>query len=519
MQVICISRGTRSGGRELAEQLARKLDYACLSREELNAAATNEGIPVGKLEMAMVRPGIFSERLALERDHYLAFTTSYLCDRALEGGLVYHGRTGHFLLPGVSHVLKVRVLADLEYRIKTVMRDLNLDRGKARRYIEEVDEDRRRWVRSVYAVSWEDAANYDVVLNLAQVSMENAATVLMQMAQLPDFQTTPASRRSMEDLRLAAKARTLLARDERTHGASVKVRADNGVVNVTYLPQDAKLAKTIPEVCRGLSGLEDIRATMAMTNLLWIQEEFQPHSELYNEVVELATKWHAAVELIRPAPEEENPPGKEEPLAELSRQAGNPEAREYNGGIEEDVPEVAVANGGLKRTLDELARIGKSGGGRVVYGDPQQLVDTLDRSVPYTLVVLGDLFLSKGHAAKLRATRDLRSFLSDRIKAPVVTADELGGQYFFGRRDVLRTTVFLLLVVAIYYLVFIYQEPILGFLAHSGWYAAAIEDTFLSRFDWMAKVVVSLAVFLFVPIVAYSYGTVARAFLKLIKME
>jgi cytidylate kinase len=519
MQVICVSRGTHSGGKELAEQLATKLDYACLSREELNAAATDEGIPVGRLEMAMVRPGIFSERLALERDHYLAFTTSYLCDKAMEGGLVYHGRTGHFLLPGVSHVLKVRVLADLEYRVKAVMGDLGLDRAKARRYIEDVDEDRRRWVRSVYAVSWEDAANYDIVLNLAHVSMENAATVLMQMAQLPDFQTTPASRRSMEDLRLAAKARTLLARDERTHGASVKVRADNGVVNVTYLPQDAKLAKAIPDACRDLPGLEDIRVTMAMTNLLWIQEEFQPHSELYNEVVEVATKWNAAVELIRPAPEEESPPTREEPLARTGSQAANLEVREYDGGIEDDAPEAEAANGGLKHTLDELAKIGRSGGGRVVYGDPQQLVDTLDRSVPYTLVVLGDLFLSKGHAAKLRATRDLRSFLSDRIRAPVVTGDELGGQYFFGRRDILRTAVFLFLTLIIYYLVFVYQEPILGFLAHSGWYAEAIENTFLSRFDWMAKIVVSLAVFLIVPIVAYSYGTVARGFLKLIKME
>jgi len=519
MQVICISRGTHIGGKELAERVARKLDYACLSREELNEAATNEGIPVGRLEMAMVRPGIFSERLALERDHYLAFTTAYLCDKAMEGGLVYHGRTGHFLLPGVSHVLKVRVLADLEYRIKTVMRDLGLDRAKARRYIEDVDEDRRRWVRSVYAVSWEDAANYDVVLNLAQVSMENAATVLMQMAQLPDFQATPASRRSMEDLRLAAKARTLLARDERTHGASVKVRADNGVVNVTYLPQDAKLAAAIPEVCRALPGLEDIRATMAMTNLLWIQEEFEPHSELYNEMVELATKWNAAVELIRTAPQEESPPAREDAPARTGRQAASPEAREYNGGIEEDVAETEAANGGLERTLDELARVGRSGGGRVVYGEPQHLVDTLDRSIPYTLVVLGDLFLSKGHAARLRATRDLRSFLSDQIKAPVVTADELGGQYFFGRRDILSTALFLLLAAALYYLVFVYQEPILAFLGHSGWYAEAIEGTFLSKFAWMAKVVVSLVVFLFVPIVAYFYGNVARAFLKLIKME
>ena len=277
----------------------------------------------------------------------------------------------------------------------------------------------------MYAVSWEDAANYDVVLNLAQVSMENAATVLMNMAQLPDFQMTPASRRSMEDLRLAARARTMLAQDERSHAASVKVRADNGVVNVTYLPQDARLASSIPEVCKDLPGASDIRVTMAMTNLLWIQEEFQPQSELYDEVVELATKWNAAVELIRPAPEEESPAPQEEARAQTGREAASVATGEYDGGIEEDVAADEAANGGLKDTLDELARIGRSGGGRVVYGDPTQLVDMLDRSIPYTLVVLGDLFLSKGHAARLRATRDLRSFLSDRIKAPVVTTEEL----------------------------------------------------------------------------------------------
>jgi hypothetical protein len=341
----------------------------------------------------------------------------------------------------------------------------------------------------------------------------------MNMAQLPDFQMTPASRRSMEDLRLAAKARTMLAQDERTHTASVKVRADGGVVNVTYLPQDAGLAQTIPEVCKDLPGARDIRVTMAMTNLLWIQEEFQPHSELYEEVVELATKWNAAVELIRPAPEEESPAAEEGTLEKAVGEAGRLASREYDGGIEEDVGEEELANGGLKDTLDELARVGRSGGGRVVYGDPNQLVDTLDRSVPYTLVVLGDLFLSKGHAARLRATRDLRSFLGDRIKAPVVTADELGGQYFFGGRDILRTAVFLVLALAAYFLVFTYQEPVLGFLVHSGWYAEAVEDTFLSRFDWMSKLVVSLVVFLFVPFVAYSYGSVARAVLKLIKME
>ena len=517
-QIICISRGTQSGGKELAERLAEKLDYACLSREKLVDAATKEGIQVGRLEMAMMKSG-FSERLALQRDHYLAFTTAYLCDKATEGGLVYHGRTGHLLLPGVSHVLRVRVLADQEYRIEAVMRNLGLDRKKARRYIQEVGEDRRRWVHSMYGVSWEDAAHYDVVLNLAQMSLENAASVLVNMAQLPDFQMTPASNKLMEDLRLAAKARVMIARDERTHGASVKVRANNGVVNVTYIPQDAKVAEAIPEACRNLPGLKNIRVTMAMTNLLWIQEEFQSHSELYYQVVEIATKWNAAVELIRSVPEEEDAALQQEAPADAAAAAVDPAFRQYNGGIEEDLADIQGDDGGLKNTLDELAGIGRSAGGRVLYGDPHRLVNTLDRNVPYTLVVIGDMFLSKGHSARLRATRDMQSFLSDHIKAPVVTAEELGKQYLFGRRDAFRTAAFLILAVVIYFLVFTHEEIVLGFLAQSGWYAESIKGTFLSRFDWMPKVIVSIAVFLFVPIVAYSYGNVTSALLKLIRME
>ena len=105
------------------------------------------------------------------------------------------------------------------------------------------------------------------------------------------------------------------------------------------------------------------------------------------------------------------------------------------------------------------------------------------------------------------------------LVAPVVTGDQLGSQYLFGKRDIFRTIAFLVVVLVVYFLVFTHQEPILAFLAHAGWYAEAAAGTFLARFPWMSKMIVSLAVFLFVPVVAYSYGTVTRALLKLIKME
>jgi len=505
MQIICISRGTLGGGKELAQRTAKKLGCACVSREELIEAAIKEGIQVGKLEMAMIKPRIFSEQLAIEREYYRAFSTAYLCDRATEGRLVYHGRTGHLLLPGVDHVLSVRVVADEEQRVWRVIRELGLDRTKARKYLKEVDEDRRRWARSMYGVGWEDTAHYDLVLNLQHMSVENAASALTAVAELPDFQMTPASQKAMADLRLAAGSRVALARHERTSRAKFKVRADGGVVTVAFLPQDSRYAEFIPAALAPVEGVSEVRATMATTSILWIQERFDPASETFQEIVELATKWNAAVELLGLAPQgpgqldvSSPPPESTEPVA-----SGG-----YNGGIEDDVEEVVADAAGVKRTMDELAAVGRSGGGKVIRGGSQELLESLDPSPNYSLVVVGDLFLDKSHAARVRMTRELQRFVGEHITAPVVGTDELKTQYLFGRRDVARLAGFLAVVGILYVLVLSNQGPVLRFLA-GRWGGEGP----------LAKILVAAAVFVFVPIVAHCYGTVAKSLMKLVKME
>ncbi|MFC1660005.1 AAA family ATPase [Gemmatimonadota bacterium] len=518
MQIICVSKGTHGGGKGLAKSLSEKMGYASLCREDLIEAATAEGIQVGKLEMAMVRGRGFSQRLALERDHYLAFSRSFICERALNESIVYHGRTGHLLLPGVRNILRIRAIQDLEHRIRNVMREMALEREKALRYINDVDDDRGRWVRSMYGVAVEEAINYDFTVNLQHLGIENASSALVSAAQLPEFQLTPASTRTLRDLYLGARARIALARDERTFSAGVKVRADEGVVTVSYLPQDAEAAPHIRGVLEKVVGISDLRITMATASMLWIQEEFQAGSETYGKVVEIATKWNAAVELVRLAPETAQP---EEGPDSLQAATGAPgsERREFNGGIEDDEPESDADDGGLSATLDELALVGRAGGGRTAFGSRQGLLEALDRSFPYTLVVVGEAFLSKAHGARIRATRDLRSFLSEQIRAPVVTADELGKQYLFGRRDAFWTLGFLAITAVLFFFVFTNQETVLAFMANTGWYAEAVRGTALARFDWLPKALVSVILVLFIPVVAFSYGRVASAFMKLIKME
>jgi len=534
MQIICVSMGTYGGAKELAQNLSEKMGYPCLCREDLIEAAIKEGIQVGKLEMAMVKPRSFTERLARERDHYLAFSRAFLCEQALKGDIIYYGRTGHLLLPGIGHVLRVRVVWDLEHRIQAIMQKMGLERDKAVRYVKDVDEDRARWVRAMYGIAVEEAINYDVTVNLQQLTVANAASALVSMAQLPDFQMTPASNKALQDLHLGARARLALARDKGTHPAAVKVRADSGVVTVSYRPQDQAVARNIPSVLERVDGIRDLRITMATGNLLWIQEKFVPDSDTFGKVVEIATKWNAAVELLRLAPEGEEPPAAaglptEEgfPADQIDRSeasdtdAGDeqPTAAAYDGGIERDEEGESADNGGLQPTLDRLAEVGRSGGGRSVYGSRQRLLESMDRTLPYTLVVIGDLFLSKGHAARQRATRDLRGFLEDRVRAPIVTADELGSQYLFGKKDIVRAGFYALVVLALFLVVFTNEEAVLAFLSNAGWYADWAAGTALGRFSWGPKIVVSLVIVLLIPVVAYSYGRVASTFLKLIKME
>jgi cytidylate kinase len=503
LQIICISRGSLSRGKELAEALARKLDYAVLSREDLIEAATREGIQVGKLETSMMNPRTFTERLARERDHYLAFSTAYICDRLLEGPLVYHGRTGHLLLRAISHVLRVRVVTDEEYRVRVTMKSLGIGRDKAVRYLAEVEEDRRNWVRSMYGVSWEDASQYDVVLNVERMNVDNAASALVGMAQLPDFQMTPASQRAMEDLRLSARARLRLARDSRTNRFGFSVSARHGVVTVTFLPHDMEVADDVHRVLEALEGVEVVRATMAATTILWVQEAFSSATDTFNEIVEIAGKWNAAVELVRFSPATGSRAEPSEGVLSTPPPSANV------AGIEDDVEaEETVDDGGLKATLDELARLGKSGGGRYVRGERASLLASCCGTVPHSLVVLGNLFLGKEASARLRLTRDLQENLAGRMRVPVVTADELRTHFLFGRRDLLSLIGFLAFIVVLYLLVLTHQDTVLRFLA-GRWSGAGS----------LTMYVVAAVVFVFSPIVAYSYGSVARSLMKLFRME
>ena len=108
MAIITISRGSHSRGKEIAEKVARELGYECVAREALLEASKEFDIPEAKLIRAVHdAPSIF-DRLAHGKEKYIAYIQDALVHRVQKGNMVYHGLAGHFLLRGISHVLKVQ---------------------------------------------------------------------------------------------------------------------------------------------------------------------------------------------------------------------------------------------------------------------------------------------------------------------------------------------------------------------------------------------------------------------------
>ena len=246
MSIVTISRGTFSGGKMLAECLAERLGFRCIDRDVIVERAAASGVSQEELRDALQKPPSFLERFQHKKYMYLALIQAALAEEVRTGRAVYHGNAGHLLLSGGSPVLRVRIIAPLEFRLKMAQDRLKFSRNEALAYIEKMDEHRRKWTHYLYGVDWGDPTLYDMVLNLEHISIEEACNVLVATVRERCFTLTPQCQVRMNDLAIASRVRANLALNPPTSGLEVEVTATEGRVRIR-----GKLA--------GLEQLEEVR--------------------------------------------------------------------------------------------------------------------------------------------------------------------------------------------------------------------------------------------------------------------
>ncbi len=259
MSIITISRGSFSRGKEVAEKLAEKLGYECVSREILLEASEEFNIPEIQLKSAMHDSASVLEKFSQGKLRYISYYRYALLKHAVHDNVVYHGLAGQYLLRDIPHVFKIRILADFEDRITEVMNVDHLSRDKAISLIKKDDKERRKWGMQLYGIDTKDSSLYDLVINIHNITVDDAVNIILTAVENPAFHSTPESQRKIEDLALAAKIHALLI----DYSLMVEVKVENKTAYLSnigeVLKYDEVIRTRLEKTLLDIDGVENVK--------------------------------------------------------------------------------------------------------------------------------------------------------------------------------------------------------------------------------------------------------------------
>jgi cytidylate kinase len=256
MSIITINRGSYSRGKQVAEKLALKLGYECISRDILLEASDEFNIPEIKLIRALHDPTSVLERFLHGKEKYVNYICTALLQHVCKDNIVYHGLAGQYFLRDIPHVLKVRIIADMQERVKEEMRRENISAEKALYVLKKDDDERRKWAMQVYGTDTWDSRLYDIILHIGRLTADDAVDILFDTVQKPNFKTTPESQKLVENLTLASRVKSDLA----IIAPKIQVIAYDGKISINNIAFETggKEKDRIKSIIMQIDGVEEV---------------------------------------------------------------------------------------------------------------------------------------------------------------------------------------------------------------------------------------------------------------------
>lgn len=255
MPIITISRGSYYHAKTVAEQTAEKLGYKCLSRDQIIDGLEQFHLPEIKLVRGLNDAFSVLDRFPHGKKRFKAAIKAAVLNNVLDGPAVYHGLVGHHFLGDIPHVLKVRIIADTESRVQADMKRENISEEQARYILKKDDEERRKWVMFLYGIDINDPENYNLVINVDELSDQEAVDIIATTAELPRFQESDESRAKLADSALQAQICSRLF--DFPH-ATVSASSGSAVIGLKVPEgQQALIEERVEEMIGGIESLKD----------------------------------------------------------------------------------------------------------------------------------------------------------------------------------------------------------------------------------------------------------------------
>ena len=197
--VVTINRELGSGGRTIGSKLAERLNVKFYDKALIKELTKKFELSVEELEKvkASKRNGWndfvqnylnrynVEERFNVETnvattENIFRVESQFLKELAADESCVIAGRSGFYIFRNEPNAIKVLIQSTMEKRIERVMEKQGLSEDEAKKVIAKVDKGREKYTQEFSGTSRYDTRNYDLVINVANLTEDEAVDVIME---------------------------------------------------------------------------------------------------------------------------------------------------------------------------------------------------------------------------------------------------------------------------------------------------------------------------------------------------
>jgi len=257
MAIIVVSHQMGAGGPEVGRAVAQRLGYRYVDQELLLDAVRRYGLAEEKLShLDESKPTLF-ERFDTETRHHITVLQTTLLELAELDNAVFMRGGGQWLLRGAAHVLRIRLIAPFEHRVKQWIKRVAEMTGEtpnqraAADFVRRDDSEKSGRMRYLYEVDIADPMLYELIVNTEKLKYEAVVEMVEGLVRRPEMQTTEAGRKLVASRALASRVQVALANHPDTRRYRITVEAQDGIVTLegtSALERAVEVARTVPGV-------------------------------------------------------------------------------------------------------------------------------------------------------------------------------------------------------------------------------------------------------------------------------
>jgi cytidylate kinase len=256
--MLTISRQYGSGGDEITRLLAAELGWRMLDNSRVEQLLVEKGFPQAVVETFNERRPDLWHRLGA-RERYLHYLKLASYEFARQGECIILGRGGQLMFAEVPGVLKIRVAAPLQDRVRKLGEETGKDLRKALLSAQHSDNERSGFHRFHFHADWDSSYLYDLVINTHQLSHRGAADLILRTLAGGDITTRREEARSkVEQLCLVQKAFVSILFEQRVPVHYLEIEVHDGTVTLKGVARDNPSIERCRDTAAGVFGRKRI---------------------------------------------------------------------------------------------------------------------------------------------------------------------------------------------------------------------------------------------------------------------